>query len=361
MSQKDYYKILGVDKNASSDDIKKAFRKLAHKYHPDKQGGDEQKFKEAGEAYSVLSDEKKRREYDHYGRVFSGGGESGGGQGFGGFDFGGFDFAGGQGFQDADFDLSDLFGEFFGGTRRSRAKRGRDISIDLEVPFRDAVFGTERSVLLSKIAQCNTCGGTGAKPGTQMKTCQTCAGAGKIHETKSSFFGTFSMVRPCSACAGQGSIPEAACTTCNGKGVEKRQEEIMITIPAGINDGEMIRLSSMGEATPQGVPGDLYVKVHVKPDPNWRKEGNNLVTDLPVKLTDALLGGTYTVDTLDGPLSVKIPQGIAHGEMLRVRGKGVPLEGNRRGDLLIRVTIPLPKKLSKQAQEAVKKLREEGI
>jgi molecular chaperone DnaJ len=352
--QKDYYAILGIDRNASQEDIKKAFHKLAHKYHPDKKGGDEAKFKEIGEAYGVLGDEKKRHEYDAYGRVFSGSGQ---GQGFGGFDFGGFD-TNGQGFE---FDINDIFGEFFGGGMRRRARRGRDISIDLEIPFREAIFGTKRTVLLAKVGICTSCEGSGAKPGSEMVSCEACGGNGRVHETKSSFLGTFSSVRTCDACNGRGQLPKEVCQECGGRGSRKREEEITISIPAGINDGEMIRLAGAGEGLVGGAAGDLYVKIHVKSDPLFRREGANIVMDLNVKLTDAMLGSSYTVETLDGPLTVKVPASVSHNEILRVRNRGVPTSGGRRGDLLIRVKITLPKKLSKKAKDAVEKLREEGI
>ena len=350
---KDYYDILGVQKSASKDEIKKAFRKLAQKHHPDK-GGDEAVFKEASEAYSILSDDKKRAEYDTYGQTFAGAGGPGGGQGFGGFDFSGFQQGG------VEFDLGDIFGDMFGGGR-SRGRRGRDISIDQQIDFKDAVFGIERTVLLSKFSTCATCDGSGAKKGTDLVTCQQCNGSGKIHETRRSFLGTFATERVCEACHATGKVPKDRCKDCHGEGVRKQEEEITIMIPAGINDGEMIRLSGKGEAISGGSAGDLYVKVHVKPHSVLHKEGNDLIMSLNVKLTDALLGGSYSVDTLDGPLSVKIPAGISHGEILRVRDKGVPTDSGSRGDLLIRVHITLPSKLSKKAKKAVEELRAEGV
>lgn len=358
MSNKDYYTILGVSKSASKDEIKKAFRKLAQKHHPDK-GGDESVFKEASEAYSVLSDDKKRAEYDAYGRVFGGGAQGGGAGGFEGFDFS--QFTNGRGGAGFEFDMGDIFSEFFGGSGRSGGRRGRDISIDLEIDFKDSIYGTDRTVLLSKYSECNVCDGTGAKKGTEVIECATCGGNGKIHETKQSFLGSISTTRVCEKCRGTGKTHKEDCGECAGEGVRKQEEEIKIMVPTGINDGEMIRLSGKGEATPGGVPGDLYVKVHVKSHSTIRREGNDLVTDLTVKLTDALLGGSYTVETIDDPITVKIPAGIASGEILRVRNKGVMIDDSRRGDLLIRVHITLPSKLSKKAKKAVEELREEGI
>ena len=359
---KDYYSILGVEKGASKDDIKKAFRKLAHKYHPDKVGGDEQKFKEIGEAYSVLSDDKRRAEYDTYGRTFGGGG--GGAQGGpyggpGGFDFSNFaqGFGGGQG---VEFDVGDIFGDFFGGGAR-RTRRGRDISIDIELSFKESVFGVERTVLLTKVGTCEACEGSGAKKGTKLATCGTCNGAGKVHETKQTIFGAFSTTRTCNVCNGTGKVPEEKCTTCHGQGVLRKEEEVKIAVPAGIDDGEMVRLTGGGEAIPGGTPGDLYVKIHVKKDAKFRKEGHDLVMPLSIKLTDALLGATYKIETLDGELSLKVPAGVTHGERLRVKGKGIPQRYGSRGDLYITIDIQVPSKLSRKAKEAAEVLRNEGV
>lgn len=358
--QNDYYQTLGIDKGASKDDIKKAFRKLAHQYHPDKQGGDEARFKEINEAYSVLGDEKKRAEYDAYGRTFSGGGGGSAG-GFGGFDFSGFGQQGfGQGMGGVEFDLGDMFGDLFG-AGRSRTRRGRDISVDIELSFKESVFGVERVLLLNKVANCDACAGTGAKDPSNLVSCGTCNGAGKVHDTKQTVFGTFATTRVCSTCHGRGKMPREKCGTCQGEGVMRRQVEHKIAVPAGVEDGEMIRMTGGGEAVSGGVPGDLYVKLHVKRDAHMHKEGPNIVMQLPVKLSDALLGATYEVETLDGQLSVKIPAGVNSGERLRVKGKGVPAGRGVRGDLYLVVDIKLPTKLSKAAQHAVETLRKEGV
>ena len=354
---KNYYDILGVKKGASEEEIKSAFRKLAHKYHPDKKGGDEAKFKEVSEAYSVLSDKKKRAEYDTYGKTFAGGAGPQQG-GFGGFDFSNFQGFGGQG-GSVEFDLGDIFGDVFGGGQ-TRTRRGRDISIDIELSFRESVFGAERRVLLSKTSVCDTCEGTGAKKGSKLITCSSCNGKGEIRETRNSFFGTFTSARPCPRCHGRGQIPETVCEACRGEGVRKREEEIHIVVPSGVEDGEMIRMPGRGEAVQGGGAGDLYVKLHIKADAKFTREGNNLVTSLPIKLSDALLGGEYRITTLDGEERVSVSPGISHGEVIRVRGKGVP-HGRARGDLLVRVDIEFPKKLSKNARELVEKLRGEGL
>jgi molecular chaperone DnaJ len=355
---KDYYQTLGVDKKASKDEIKKAFRKLAHQYHPDKKGGDEAKFKEASEAYSVLSDDKKRAEYDSYGRVFSGGGASGGNAGgFEGFDFGGF----GNG-AEFDVDLNDIFGGFsdiFGGGRRQA--RGRDISIDIELAFKESIFGITRRVLITKDSTCSKCEGSGAEPGTKTKSCPTCNGKGQVVESRRSPFGTFSVSSVCANCHGRRVVPEKPCTKCHGKGVERREEEITVVIPPGLENGQMVRMAGLGEAISGGLAGDLYVKVHVRPDPKFRKEGFNLVTDLPVKITDALVGAEYKLDTLDGPVTVHVPPLHSTDEILRMKGKGVPTERGKRGDLLIRVRVEFPQKLSKEAKDLLAKLKQEGI
>ena len=359
-TKRDYYEILGVQKSASKEEIKKAFHKLAHKFHPDKSSGDADKFKEVSEAYSILSDDKKRAEFDSYGRVFS----EGGGPGFGGQQSGGFDFSQ---FQDAfqngfGFDFGDVFTDFFNNQGDARGgRRGRDISIDLELSFKESIFGTKRKVLLAKIAQCETCHGSGGEPGTEIETCKHCNGTGKVHETNNSFFGTITMQSPCRHCHATGKVPKEKCHTCRGEGVYRKQEEIEIMVPAGIEGGEMIRLTGSGEAVAGGASGDLYVKVHVQPDPRFKKDGPNILTDLSVKLSDALLGTDYTIATLDGEQTITIPAGVTHGELLRVSGRGVPTAKGKRGDLFVKVKITLPQKLSKEAKKLIEKLKEEGI
>lgn len=350
---KDYYTILGIEKGATKDDVKKAFRRLAHQYHPDKQGGNEQKFKEINEAYQILSDDRKRAEYDTYGNTFSG---DPGTQGFGGFDF-----SGAQGFEGVEFDLGDIFGDFFGGGMRGHVKRGRDISMDLEISFAESIFGTERKILITKTIACQDCHGTGGKAGTKMKRCDICNGKGKVHDAKRTIFGTFNSVKECGVCFGKGEVPSEKCPVCRGAGAMKGQEEIRISIPEGIASGEVIRLSGKGEVIPGGVAGDFYAKIYVLPHQLFKREGANLVMDLDIKLSDALLGSEYAIETLDGNITVQIPEGISYGEILRVRGKGVPVDKQKRGDLLIKLNIKTPKKLSKRAKKAIEDLKEEGI
>lgn len=358
--KKDYYEILGVDKKASKEDIKKAFRKLAHKYHPDK-GGDEIKFKEINEAYQTLSDDKKRAQYDNFGSTGPGF------EGFGGGNGANWDFTNFSGGQGVEFDLGDIFNEFFGGNATGnrggkRVKRGRDISVDIQISFKESIFGVNRKVLINKIGTCEECEGSGGIKGSKNKTCEHCGGKGTIYQNQRSFIGVFTTTRECDKCFGAGEVPEEICKKCSGQRVTKRSEEINIVIPPGIEAGEMIRMSGKGEAAPDGVSGDLYVRLHVEKDKVFRKEGNNLAMNLQVKLSDALLGGSYDVETLDGKISVKIPNGISHGEILRVKGRGVPSgAGSKRGDLMIKIDIEIPKKLSKKSEELIKKLKEEGI
>lgn len=379
---KDYYKILGVDKNASKDDIKKAFRKLAHEHHPDKTKNDPasaQKFKEASEAYSVLSDDNKRKQYDMFGSTgspFNGSAGSGGagfnGQsGFSGFNqggFGGFDFSGfqqgGQGFE---FDLGDIFGDFFGGNSNRRSSRSRgqekgtDISVDVSITFEESIFGVEKDLFITKNSKCISCNGSGAEKGSTMNKCKTCEGRGRINETKRTFLGAFNTSRVCEVCNGQGQVPSSKCITCNGTGVHERSEEITIKIPAGIENGQSLRLSGAGEAIPFGVSGDLYVKVHVKSHSYIFKEGNNLISELPVKLSLALIGGDISFKTLDGDIVIKIPEGTNNGDVLRIKGKGVPYGNGKRGDLFIKIKVIMPKRLSKEARRVVEELKKEGM
>lgn len=358
---KDYYKVLGVEKSASQDDIKKAFRKLAHKYHPDKAGGDEAKFKEISEAYAILSDERKRREYDTYGQSFPGGSGGAGAQGnpFGGFDFSQFQQGFGNG--GVEFDFGDIFGDIFGGRNQHHTPRGRDISIDIEISFKDAAFGTARTVLLGKISTCTLCKGSGAKTGSDLETCKTCNGGGRVHEMRNSILGQFSSVRACTECEGSGKIPKEKCPECKGHGVRRKEDEIKITIPAGIDNGEMIRIPGQGEAIKNGVTGDLYVKVHVKPHTVFTRDGANLVMNLPIKLTDALLGTVVTVETLEGKsLEVKVPPMKRPEEYLRIAGKGIPAHSGK-GDLIIHLEVALPHKISSKARKALEDLKGEGL
>lgn len=356
MAKQDYYTILGLQKGASKEEVKKAFRKLAAKYHPDKQTGDEEKFKEISEAYSTLSDDRKKAEYDTYGHAFKGAGGGAGSQqqGFGGFNWADFQQGGG----DFEFNINDIFGDAFGGS--GRQVRGRDISIDIELSFSEAVFGTTRKVLVTKNSACTHCEGSGAKKGTDFETCTTCNGNGKVREARRSIMGTFQTVRECNVCHGAGQIPKQKCDFCKGQGVVRSENEIEIQIPAGIQNGEMIRMTGRGEAVAHGTPGDLYTKIHVKPHATITREGTTLSSQLHVKLSDALLGNKYAIATLDGDIEIKVPEGVKHGELLRIKGKGVP-QGRSRGDFMVKIVIDIPQKLSRKARKLIEELRTEGI
>ncbi len=363
---KNYYNILGVNKGASKDEIKKAFYKLAHKYHPDKKEGNESKFKEVNEAYQVLSDDSKRSKYDQFGSGFENMGQ---GQNYGGFRQGGFEGFDFSGFQNgnADFDfgnLNDIFSDFFTGGMggsRTQTRRGRDISTEIQISFAEAVFGTSRKILLTKTSNCTTCSGTGAKPGTKMETCKYCNGQGKIRETKRTILGTISSTKICEECLGSGEVPKEKCENCKGKGVLRKEVEVSVNIPAGMRDGEMIRMTGGGEAVSKGTSGDLYIKINVASHAVFKREGYDLVMNLDLKLSDALLGTEYPIETLDGQISVKIPEGVSINEILRVKGKGVPISKSKRGDLLIKLKIKLPAKISRKSRELIEQLKKEGI
>ena len=372
---KDYYEILGLNKNASKEDIKKAFYKMAHKYHPDKKGGDEIRFKEVNEACQILSNEGKRKNYDQFGSGFeniAGGYASGqtGGQysqgGFGGFDFsnfsGGFQNGGNAGVEFDFGNLNDIFSDFFGGGMRGRsqARRGRDISTEMQITFSESIFGVARKFLMTKNSTCSICQGTGGKPGAKMETCKHCNGQGRIHETKRSLLGPISTTKTCEECMGSGQIPSEKCENCKGKGILREENEITVNVPTGIRDGEMIRMSGVGEAVSGGTSGDLYIKINVSPHSIFRREGSNLIMTMELKLSDALLGAEYPVQTLDGEIKVKIPEGVSVNEILRVKGKGVPERG-KRGDLLIKLNIKMPKKLSRKSRKIIEELKEDGI
>lgn len=359
---KDYYKILGVPRNATKDEIKKAYRTLAHKYHPDK-GGDEQKFKEVSEAYRILADDGKRSQYDQFGRVFEGAGrEQGGFEWPGGFRM---DFGEGGGF--ADFDFSDIFEDFFGGgggamRSKPRDRRGKDIRTGIEVTFEESILGGKREIELEKLSRCARCNGSGGEPGTEMKNCPTCNGRGNVQKTQRTFLGSFTQVSTCTVCLGTGKRPENPCTQCRGRGVEDMREELEVFIPKSVRDGEILKITGKGEASLSGgVPGDLYLTIHVLPHKHFRRQGDDVIMQLPLKLSQAILGDTAEVEALDGALRVKIPEGTQAGDILRVRGRGAyTASGYGRGDLLIEVKVEIPKRAGKRLKEIIQEMKKEG-
>lgn len=360
---KDYYDILGVNKNASDDEIKKAYRKLAHKYHPDKSGGDAEKFKEINAAYQVLSDKSKRSQYDQFGQTFDqrGGGQPGGG--FGGFDFSGFS-GGGQGFEGFEDIFSDIFGGGFGGGGRRTQKVGRDIQIDVEINFEEMVSGATREVNLNKKTTCDVCKGTGGEPGSKEETCSTCHGAGQVRQQVRSMFGTFSQVTTCPSCQGAGKFYTEKCHKCKGEGSVKEQQTIRIEIPAGISDGQTISLSGYGEAGEKGAQsGDLFATVHVKPHPKFQRKGNNILSEEHIKISQAILGDKIQVQTINGYVKMKIPNGTQSGETFRIKGEGIPELGRRgyRGDQLVKIIVDVPKKLSSAQKKIIEGLQKESL
>jgi len=362
---KDYYKILGVNRNTSKEEIKRAYRKLAHKYHPDKAGGDEKKFKEINEAYQVLSDDKKRAQYDRFGTTFDGQ-FRGFKDGFGRINFedlfrGFEDFTN---FRDTGWDLGDIFGDIFG--QRGRARRyktkAQDISIDLELTLGEIYKGINKNIKLKKLVRCPKCQGSGGETGSIMKKCPMCSGAGEIHQTQRTFFGSFSRVATCPNCRGEGEIPEKTCAKCRGKGVIKDIETITVNIPFGIDDGQIIKLENQGEAGGKGeLPGDLYIKIHLKKHKDFIKKGDDIYYELPISFTQATLGDKIEIPTLEGKVKLKIPAGIESGKLIRIRGKGMPKASGGRGEQYVKIQIQTPKKLSPKAKDLLKKLKQAGL
>lgn len=358
----DYYKILGVDKSASDDEIKKAYRRLAHKYHPDKSGGDEAKFKEINEAYQVLSDKAKRSQYDQFGQTFNQSG-GGGGQGFGGFDFSGFGGFGDQqgGFEFGGGDFSDIFSDIFGGGRSGgRQKSGQDIQIDAEISFEEMVKGAQREFKLYKKTTCDRCRGTGGQPGSKEETCQTCKGSGKIQRTVRSILGTFSQASICPTCHGKGKTYSQKCSKCGGDGRVRQEENVRVEIPAGISNGQTISVQGRGEAGELGAPaGDLYVNVHVRPHEKFKREGQNILSTEKISFAQAALGDKIEVETIEGNVKMKVPSGTQSGELFRIRDKGVPILGRRgRGDHLVKIIVEIPKKLSREQKKIIEQLKD---
>lgn len=360
---KDYYDILGVSKDASDDEIKKAYRKAAHKHHPDKEGGDEAKFKEVNEAYQVLSDAQKRQQYDQFGQTFDGAGPGPGGAGFGGF--GGFGQQAG-GFQGGfeGFDVGSIFDEFFGGSSRRRQGgpvRGDDITIDMSISLEDSYKGTEREVELYKRVVCDRCSGNGAEPGTPIETCGTCNGQGQVAQQFQTPLGTMQQTRVCPTCRGEGKIPKSPCTKCGGDGRTNETVKVSITIPQGIADGQTLEVSGKGEAGKSGgSPGDLFVRMRVNDDKKLRREGHDLVADFPISFTQAALGGTAQFTYFDTSVDIEVKPGTQHGEAYVEHEKGfVDPRTGRRGDLRVVFNVVTPKKLTKKERKLLEQLAKE--
>ena len=349
--KRDYYDILGVPKNASDDDLKKAFRKLAFQYHPDrnKESGAEEKFKEINEAYQVLSDPEKRSQYDRFGHAGLSGSASGG-DGFGGF----------SGF-------GDIFDSFFGGSgfggstrNRNSARRGGDIEVTMTVEFEEAVFGTEKDFEVNRIETCSKCRGSKSEPGSTVANCGTCGGSGQVRKAQQSVFGQFVQVADCGACRGQGKVVSNPCGKCRGQGRERVNRKLAVTIPPGIEEDTQIRLTNEGEhGVNGGPPGDLYIGFKVKGHKHFLREGINIRYQLPINIAQASLGSLVYVPTLDGRVELNVPAGTQPGQVFRMKGKGVAqLQGNRRGDQLVTIDVKVPKKLSKEQKILLEQLRD---
>ncbi len=348
-TKRDYYETLGVPRNASTEEIKKAFRRLAMRYHPDrnKEDGAEARFKEIGEAYEVLSDSEKRAAYDRYGHA-----------GLQGFDFGrpfeGFDFGG----------FGDIFDAFFGGTtaRRAReAQRGADRRIDVELDFQEAAFGCEKEIEVTRVDRCSRCGGNRAEPGSQLARCPSCDGTGQVKRVSRSFFGQFVNIATCPQCHGEGRIVRQPCKDCSGSGRRRHSHKLLVKIPAGVDDGSQMRLSGEGDVGVNGgSPGHLYVRMAMRPHPLFQRDEEDLIYDLELNLSQAALGCQAEIPALEGkPRALTMPAGTQSGRVFVLRGKGVPrLHGGGRGDLLVRVTVIVPTKLTEEQRELLLKLAE---
>ncbi len=348
-TKRDYYEVLSVSRNASTEEVKKAFRKLAMRYHPDrnKEDGAEAKFKEIGEAYEVLSDPEKRAAYDRYGHA-----------GLQGFDFGrpfeGFDFGG----------FGDIFDAFFGGTtsrRASQGQRGADRRIDIEIDFEEAAFGCEKEIEVTRNERCPRCGGNRAEPGSQLARCPSCGGNGEVRRVSRSFFGQFVNLATCPQCQGEGRIINEPCKECKGSGRQRETRTLLVNIPAGISDGSQMRLSGEGDVGMNGGnPGHLYLRIGVKPHPHFQRDEDDLIYDLPLNLAQATLGCQVEIPTLDGkPHVLKIPAGTQSGRVFVLRGKGISrLQVGGRGDLLVHASVVVPTDLTDEQRELLQSLAE---
>lgn len=363
---KDYYKILGIDKNATKDEIKKAFREKAHIYHPDKKDGDEKKFKEINEAYQVLGNEQKRQQYDQFGSTFDQQGGFGGGMNWD--DFMKYARQGGTTYSNVDFgDLGDIFSEIFGGfgfgggaQSRSKARsRGRDIETTLILDFKEAVFGADKTIELEELAKCEHCKGNGAEPGTKIIECKKCGGKGQVQRLQQTILGNIQTLATCPDCQGEGKSYDEPCTKCQGQGRLKTKRQIPVKIPAGIDNHMTLKMSGEGEAGLRGArSGDLYIHVQVKPDTRFKRQGDNIISQSEISFSQAALGDKIPIETIDGQVNLKIPAGIQSGKVLALKGKGVSrFQHYGRGDHLVEIIVKTPEKLSREQKRIFESLK----
>lgn len=360
----DYYSLLGVAKTASADEIKKAFRTKAHQFHPDKSTGDAEKFKEINEAYQVLSDPAKRQQYDQFGQTYDQARRQGGGPAGGGF--GGFGQSGQWQNVNMDFgDLGDVFGDMFGfgGGRRSTPQRGQDVAAALRIDFRTAVQGGQEEFTIRHHVPCPHCSGRGAEPGSGTTTCSTCSGSGRVQRTQQTILGPIASVAACPDCDGEGQRIKEKCHQCRGTGKVEKTDTIVVKIPAGIDAGQRIKLAGKGEAGRRGTtPGDLYLEIDVASDPIFSRQDDDLLTTTDISISTAVLGGQVKVETLDGPVTLKIPAGTPSGKVFLIKGKGIPhLRGRGIGDLRVTVDVVIPKHPSARAKKLLQDLEHEGL
>lgn len=362
-----YYDLLGVSKNASKDEIKRAYRAHAQKYHPDKAGGgDEAMFRKINEAYEVLSDDAKRAQYDQFGQTFEQARAQGAG-GFGGFSgFSDFaDFMRGFGdnysrgpFSGMEFDFGDIFSDIFGTPRQKRRRQGIDLEMILSISFLESVFGAEKEVGIEKKDYCPICQGSGAEKGSAISACSRCHGSGQITDYRRTLLGSFQQVRVCEICGGGGKVPEKNCRSCHGSGIKKIAKKIKVIIPPGVEDGQRLKLTTEGEVDYRGSQaGDLYLVIKIREHEEFRRSGYNILSEVAISFTQAALGVKMEINTVDGKVDLKIPAGTQTGKVLRLRGKGVPyLDSTKRGDHLVTVRVVTPTKLTKAEKELLKKL-----
>ncbi|HUC20562.1 MAG TPA: molecular chaperone DnaJ [Candidatus Polarisedimenticolaceae bacterium] len=369
MAKRDYYEILGLSKSASADEIKRAYRKLAMKHHPDKHGGDDGPFKELGEAYEVLKDEKKRSAYDQFGHA-AGAHNAGGpfnGQGGsnpfgGGFNAQGFDFSQFQG-QGGGGGFGDIFDMFFQGQDggRRQAARGADMETVVTLGFKEAIFGAKRNLSVTTDERCDHCDGKGGEPGTKIKTCDTCKGQGQVTRVQQTILGAIQQTGICPTCRGEGRIPEQKCSKCRGAGVVKQTKDLEVKIPAGIDNSQTIRLDGKGAAHKTAPNGDLYIHVQVRPDAKLQRQGQNISSAIKIGMVGAALGTEVPVDTVDGDVTLKVPAGTQSGKTFRLSERGVPgMGGRKRGDHMVTVEVEIPTKLSGKQKELLEQFAAEG-